>query len=385
MINQPLTAALNIRNALLVTVASVLMVPHAAGLIEMNEGRDKITVNADYGISYDSNIFARSGSAGDTDQTLSFGANYIRRAGMIGFSSTASVTFARFEKFSSEDFTNPSLAMELTKDDGRLTGSLSLAGQRESRSDDAANIRANSWHYSSALGLRYPVNDRYYLTSSTEISQRDYVQNTPLFDLSSYAESVDLCYVYSSKLDLLGGYRIRLGQAQGGTGTRDSAFTLGATGGILPKLSGTVRAGYQWRYEDGIDGGNYQSLTTALSLAWPVNKRTTFSFQASKDFMTAATDISVDATAFDLSATLKPNLKVKIAFTAEAGYTISRYLGVAGAGREDRALSFAAHLSVPIKSHLSAALSYGYYNNDSNFTYSKYERRTASLGVSLKY
>ena len=362
-----------------------LMVPHAVGLIDMNEGRDKITVNADYGINYDSNLFARSGSAGDTDQTLSLGTNYTRRAGMIGFSSTASVTSGRFQRFSSENFTNPSLTMEFTKNDGRLTGSLTMTGQRESRSDDAANLRANSWHYSAALGLRYPVNDRYYLTSSTAVSVRDYAQDTPLYNLSSFSEGVDLYYVYSSKLDILGGYRIRFGHAQGGSGTRDAALTLGATGAILPKLTTTMRAGYQTRDESGIDGGHYHELTTEFALAWPMNKRTTFNFQASKDFMTAATDVSVDATAFDLSGTIKPNLRVKIALTGEAGYTISRYLGNRGAGREDRTLSFIARLTVPIKTHFAASLSYGYYTNDSSYAFSKYERRTASFDVSLHY
>ena len=351
----------------------------------MNEGRDKITVNADYGIYYDSNLFARSGGGGDTNQSLSLGANYTRRAGMIGFSSTASVTATRFRKFSNEDFTNPALILEFTKNDGRLTGSLALSGKRESRSDDAANLFASSWRYGAMLGLRYPVNDRYYLTSSTAASMRDYAPNTPLYNLGSFSEGVDLYYVYSSKLDVLGGYRIRFGHAAGGHGTRDIALTLGATGAILPKLTTTVRAGYQTRDESGVDGGHYHELTTEFALAWPMNKRTTFNFQALRDFMTSATDISVDTTAFDVSGTIKPNLRVKIAFTGEAGYTISRYLGVRGAGREDRTWSFTAHLSVPIKTHWAIALSYGFYTNDSSSAFSKYQRQTASLDVSVHY
>ena len=136
--------------------------------------------------------------------------------------------------------------------------------------DDVANVRANSWNYGSDLNLRYPVNDRYYLTSSSDVNIRDYTSKTPytplsnptsprLFDLSSYAESVDLNYVYTSKLNLLGGYRVRFGQADGGTNTQDSALTVGATGGILPKLNGSVQAGYQWRDESGPGGGHYDS------------------------------------------------------------------------------------------------------------------------------
>ncbi len=352
----------------------------------MNEGRDKITVNADYGIYYDSNFFARSDSAGDTYQSLTAGANYTRRAGMIGISFTASVTTTRFNRYSNEDFTNPSLTLEFTKNDGRLTGALSLSAQRVSRSDDAANLFANSWRYGASMGLRYPVNDRYYLTSSTLLSQRDYVDKNPiLYNLSSCSEGVDLYYVYSSKMDVLGGARIRFGDAVGGDTTRDLALTVGATGALLPKLTTTVRLGYQTRDEFGPYGGHYDQLTAEFALAWPMNKRTTFNFQADKDFTTAATDISVDTTGFDLTGTIKPNLRVKIAFTGEVGYTISRYLGIRGGGREDRTLSFTARMSIPIKTHFAASLSYGYYTNASSNAFSKYDRRTASADVSVHY
>jgi Putative beta-barrel porin 2 len=383
---RPLTGSSSfIRRVLIAMAAVALLMPRAVGLIDLNEGRDKVTVHADYGISYDSNLFARSDSPGDTDQTLELGANYNRQAGVFGFSASASITTARFQRYSSQDYTNPSLKLSLNKNDGRLTGALAATAQRESSSDDAANIRANSWHYSANLSLRYPVNDRYYLTGNSDFSIRDYTPNTPLFNLSSYAESVDLYYIYSSKLDLLGGYRVRWGQAAGGTGTRDEAFTLGATGAILPKLSGTVRAGYQTRDESGPNGGHYDDLTGAFMLAWPLSKRITFNFQTSKDFMTAATDVSVDATSFDLSATVKPNLRVKIALTGEVGYTTSRYLGTAGDGREDRTLSFLVKLSVPIKDHFAAGLSFGYLTNASNFAISKYDRRTASLDLSVHF
>lgn len=371
-----------------------LIVPRAAGLIDMNEGRDKVAVTANYGISYDSNLDSNAAGRGDVNQSLGLGVNYTRRAGMIGFSAGVSVATARFNKYSSEDFTNPTLTMEFTKNDGRLTGAWSASAQRESRSDEAANLRANSWYYGSNLNLRYPVNDRYYFTSSTDVSTRDYAGGSSLLlhNLSSYSEALNLCYVYSSKLDLQAGYRLRIGQVgnRAGevddvTGTRDSAFTLGATGGILPKLSGTVSVGYQTRDESGPEGSHYDDLTTSLALAWPMSRQITFSLQSSKDFMMTATDISVDATAFDLSATVKPNLKVKIAMTADAGYTISRYLGTRGGGREDRALLFRVSLSIPLKSHFAASLSYGYVTNNSNFAFSKYDRSEASFNLSAHY
>jgi hypothetical protein len=366
-------------------VAAAVMVPNARGLLELNEGRDKVTITASYGIAYDSNLYAHAGSEGDTNQSLTLATNYNRRAGLIGVNASASVTSARFTKFSSQDYTNPSLSLEFDKTKGRLTGAFSLSGQRESRSDVAANLFANSWHYSSALRLRYPINDRYYFTSLSDFSFRDYQQNTQLFDLSSYAEGVDVFYVYTSKLDLQGGYRIRFGEARGGSRTQDSAVTFGATGGILPKLSGNLRLGYQWRNETGTGGGRYGSLTSNLSLSWPMTKRTTFNFQASKDFMTAATDVSVDSTGAMLSASIKPNARLKFVLTAGVGYNNSRYLGTRGAGRKDDSYLFNFSLSVPIKTHFSASISYEYSDNDSNVAYSIFGRHTASFILSAHY
>jgi hypothetical protein len=116
-----------------------------------------------------------------------------------------------------------------------------------------------------------------------------------------------------------------------------------------------------------------------------MSKRIVFNFQTSEDFSTTATDISVDSTAFDLSATVKPNYRVKIALTGEAGYTVSRFLGIKGAGREDHTLSFLLKLSVPIKTHFAASLSFGYLANDSNYSFSKYDRITAALDLSVHY
>jgi hypothetical protein len=392
------------RRALIVFAAAVFVVPRAVGLIVWNEGREKLTVHADYGINYDSNLLARVGSPGDVNQSLELGAGYTRKAGELGFSASASIVTARFQRFSSLNFANPGLNAQLTKDDGRLTGSLNVSAQRESKSDDAANYRATSWNYSAALDLKYPINDRYYLTSTTDITIRDYTANTPLYNLSSYGEGIDLYYVYSSKLDVLGGYRIRDGYAaigastfdgipgggpstlgQSYTKTQDEAFTIGCTGAILPKLSGTLRGGYQTRNESGTDGGHYSDLTGAFMLAWPMSKRIVFNFQTSEDFTTTATDISVDATSFDISATIKPNYRVKVAVTGEAGYTISRFLGIKGGGRIDHTMSFLLKLSVPIKTHFAASLSLGYLTNDSDYSFSKYDRLTAALDLSVHY
>lgn len=366
-------------------VAVAAMVPRSVALLDFNDGRDQVTVSATYGITYDSNLFAQAGGAGDSSQSLTLGANYTRRAGLIGVNASLSVTSSRFQKFYGEDFNNPSCNLEFTKENGRLTGSVGLSAQRESRSDAAANVFASSWNYGSSVRFRYPINTRYYFTSASEFSLRDYVENSSLFNLLSYSEAIDVFYVYTSKLDLLGGCRVRWGEAQGGSHTQDSALTLGATGGILPKLNGSFRLGYQWRDESDGTAGRYHSLTTSLSLAWPLTKRVTFTGAASKDFTTTATDVSVNVTALSVSASLKPTFKLKFVLNTGVDYSISDFLGSRGGGRQDHAWSFNAGLSLPLSSKLSASISYAYSDNHSNIAFSEFARHTATFNLSARY
>lgn len=359
------------------------MTPPAKALLELNDGRDKVAVTAGYGLSYDSNLFAHSGGAGDYNQSLSIGANYTRRAGLIAVNASIGVSTGRFNKYTDEDFTNPTCQLEFSKDRGRLTGSISLSAQRESRSDAAVNIRADSWNYDGSLKLRYPINDRYYFGSLSDFSLADYINTTSLFNLSSYSEAIDVYYRYTSKLDLMGGYRIRVGGAAGGSDTVDNALTFGATGGILPKLSGTVRLGYQWRNETGTGGGSYSSVTSSVSLGWPITKRVSLGFGASKDFSTTATDVSVDTTGFNLSAGLKPFGTINL--STGVGYTTSSFLGPKGAGRRDRALSLTASSSVAFTTHISASISYAFSVNHSNVAYSDFARHTASFTLSARF
>jgi Putative beta-barrel porin 2 len=359
------------------------MTPPAQALLEFNDGLEKVMVNGSYGISYDSNLFAHAGGAGDYSQSISLGIEYSRRAGLIGVNGSLSVTSGRFNKYTGEDFTNPNLQLEFTKDRGRLTGSLNLTAQRQSSSDVTINERVDVWNFGSSFKFRYPVNDRYFFTSLTDFSMQDYLHNSSLFNLSSYAQSVDVYYTYTSKLDLTGGYRVRVGRAQGGSSTADNALTLGASGAILPKLSGSIAVGYQWRNETGAQGGNYHSVTSSVSLSWPVAKRLGVSGSVSKDFVTTATDVTVDSTSFNLSVALRPTGKINV--SPGVGYSISRFLGSKGGGREDRSPTATLGISLALTSHISASISYAYIVNQSNVAFSNFGRQTVGVNLSARY
>jgi uncharacterized protein (PEP-CTERM system associated) len=116
-----------------------------------------------------------------------------------------------------------------------------------------------------------------------------------------------------------------------------------------------------------------------------MTKRVTFNGAASKDFTTVATDVSVDTTAFSLSASLKPTFRLKFVLNTGVGYAISNFLGARGDGREDRALSFNAGITFTLTSKLSASISYAYTDNHSNIAFSNFARHTATFTLSARY
>ena len=363
-------------------MAAAASPPVSAELI-FNGGTDVLSAVVEYGYAYDSNLFSQAGGQGDYSHSLSFSADYSRRAGLIGVEASAALLMARFRELTDEDYNNPSLKLEFKKEKGRLTGSAGLSVKRENRSEVAINVRTDSWNHESNLDLRYPINDRYYFKSESAYSRVDYRDNRALHDLDSWSESLDVFYVYSSKLDLTGGYRFRTGLASGGARTVDHALMLGAANDILPKLNGTVQVGYQWRSEHGSGRGDFGAFTADVSLTWPVTKRLTLKGVAAKDYTTAATDISVDVGAVSFSATLSPATRLSI--DLGVSYSVSDFLGVRGGNREDRALSGRTEFRYAISSKISASLSYMKSRNDSNNAFSDFARHLASITVKARF
>ena len=253
--------------------AAALLAPRAAALLDFNDGRDHVALKAAYGIVYDSNVFVHAGGEGDTSQTLSLAADYTRRAGLIGVDASVSVAAGRYASLTSRGFHEPVVHARPHQGPGPAHRLGDASVQRESRSDPAANVRATSWNYGSTLqrplsGQRPLLLHELHRVQSPRLRRQRRAVRPPVVS----RKSIDVYYVYTSKLDFLGGYRVRQGNADGGSHTLDQAVTLGATGSILPKLTGSLRLGYQWRDEAG--GGSadrrYDALTSNLSLGWPV-------------------------------------------------------------------------------------------------------------------
>lgn len=352
-------------------------------LLNIDGTRNQIFVFGGVTFGYNSNVFSDATSRGDYNVNASAGAELKRRAGLIGVNATASISSQIFTKYTAENSLNPNFAIEFTKTTGRTTGALSVNAYRETRSDSVVNLRTTSWNFPLGLNLKYPINDKFYATSSTTYLQRTYNDTSALTNLTDYSEGLDLFYVYTSKLDLVGGYRIRATRTSNGRDSTDHWFNIGASGGLLAKLSGTVRLGYQLRHATGVDADNYTHLNALASVGWPITRKLTLSGQVSRDFNTIATGSSVDTTVMALSASYAYNRKL----TLENNLAVGRntFLGSNLTDREDTYFSWDVGARYKFNEHFNVGATYTFFKNWSSTAFSDFDRNVFSFDIASRY
>jgi outer membrane receptor protein involved in Fe transport len=357
--------------------------PRGHALLNIDGARNQVFVFGSATFGYSSNIFSDSSGRGDSNLTAEVGVEVKRRAGIIAVNATFKLDYQRFLKYTDQNSVNPSFYIEFDKTTGRTTGSFTINAYRESRSDSVANVRTNSWNFPLGLNIKYPINDKFYFTSDTNYLQRNYVDNTALTNLTDYSEGVDLFYVYTSKLDLLAGYRIRISRTTFGNDTTDHWFNIGATGGLFAKLNGSIRFGYQIRDMQGAGGQSFSEWNAAGSLNWPVTRKLSLAAQISRDFNTIATGASVDSTSLGLRVIYAYNRKLE--FNGGVAWGRNSFLGQAPSSRTDTFFSADVGANYKFNEHLRAGASYTFFRNSSTLSTADFDRQGFSLDISSRY
>jgi hypothetical protein len=366
----------------LVLLALLLAQQSVFALLNFDGTRNQLFVFGSVALAYDSNIFAQPDAANDFTESLTVGTDIKRRAGLIAVNTTASVEFQRFNKHGDLNAINPSLLVVFEKSSGRLTGALTVNAYRTEQADSAVNLRTTSWVTPVDLSLRYPINEKFYATADTTYQQRRYVDNTAgLSNYRDFSEGIDGFYVYTSKLDFLGGYRVRFGRTDVAR-TTDHNFSIGATGGLLPKVTGLVRFGYQVRQVNGL-GSSFDQFSALGQLTWNASRKLGVGAQFSRDFSTTATAISVDAATAAINAnyTLTRRFEVQ----GSMGYGRNRYLGQTGSDRIDEFFSWNGSATYSLNEHLKFISSFSYFRNQSNLSQAEFNREQLSLTVSSRF
>lgn len=357
--------------------------PTSHALLNLDGRRSQIFVFGHVNVGYDSNLFADNSGRDDTQYTASLGLEFNRRRGLIGVTSTAKVDFLRFASFSGQNAVNPEFSVELIKSNGRTTGDLTLRAYRTSRAESAVNLRTASWNYPLELNIRYPINEKLYVASSSGYLRRSYEDNATLVDSVDYSQGFDIFYVYNSRLDLVAGYRLRVTDTTLRR-SRDHALNLGATGGLLPKVNGTVRLGYQTRSGVGQPGADSEGqFTVGAELNWAPTPRLSFTAQASRDFITTALGDSVDAFGASLNGTYSFNRRLDL--DAGVSYGTNQFVSQVPPQRVDDFLAFNASLRYTFNAYVTMAASGSYLQNWSTIGLADFDRITYSLDLSSRF
>jgi hypothetical protein len=375
---------LHVGSSRILLIAIVLMVaPSGQALLNLDGTRNQLFVFGGVTFAYSSNMFAEPVGRGDYTISAQAGTELKRRAGIIAVNATAKFDYVSYGKYSDENAINPNFALELSKTTGRTTGQFIVNAYRETRSDSAVNLRTSSWNFPLGLSVKYPVNDKLYLTSASGYLHRSYSNNQALVDYTDFSQAFDMYYVYTSKLDLIGGYRFRSATTSVEGRTVDHWFNVGATGGLFSKLSGTVRLGYQFRNVSASGGENFRHYNAQASLNWPITRKVQLALQANRDFNTIATGHSVDSSSLSLQGNYTYSRKINF----NSGVSVGRneFLGQAQSGREDTFMSWTAGVRYTMNDHLQMGASYSYFRNWSSLSFSDFESHGISVDVSSRY
>ena len=381
----------------LVLLALLVFPQSVFALLNIDGTRNQVFVFGELHFGYDSNIFAENPSViaepgGNDDFITTFvvGTEYKRGAGTLSVNAHAQLAYERYRTHSDRNAVNPSFRLELGRTTGRLTGTLSLAATRESRADSAINLRTSSWSYPVDLRLRYPVNEKLYLTSDTGYLHRKYEDEVVLKNLSEFSQAVDFFHVYTSKLDLLGGYRVRFSETLDGRST-DHNFSVGATGGLLPKLNGLVRFGYQFRdvnsTSSNILPGRFSNYSALAQVNWNATRKFVVVGRLSRDFSTTANSLSVDS----LSGNLHANYILTRRYQVDGGigYGRNRFLNevitTPRPPRRDDFFTWDAGVTFTWSEKFKASLTYVHLQNWSTLDLSDFTSNGVSLVLTSRF
>lgn len=393
-----MTSRENFRTLLAALLASSLVCAPARALVTLNDGHDRIHVSGSLTVSHDSNIFAANGGEGDVVYNSSVGASYARRAGWIGVNASAGMSFGNFTRLKSQNFSDPSFNLELTKQTGRTTGAFTVSAARESRADAAANTRSSSWNYVYGLNFRYNIAGTYDLAGNFGYNEREYVDQANFANLATYSAAFDLFHVFTTERDLILGYRYRYSETSFDSTSTDHGINVGVSGKVFRGVSGSLRGGYQTRIPRGptSNGGSFQSWTASASLSYAINKKANLNATLSKDFSITATDSSVDVLAATLDAQYAFNSRLSL--TGSVGWGDSQFLGesgrlvidsgppvVLGPERHDNYLTFSATAGYSFNEHLKIAMTYVWFKNTSNVEFADFIRSSWSLNLSSSW
>jgi hypothetical protein len=375
-------------------VAAVsLFASRASALVSLEDGRDHMYVDGSVDMSYDSNVFTNAENKGSLVFQGTLGTEFVRRAGWIGVNATASLDWARYVDFRSQDYVDPKVTAEFTKQTGRTTGSIKFTLQRENRADVDVSTRDISWNYNADLNFQYPVIERYSISGSFDYTHVNYDDQALFTNQTTYSGNLYLYYVLNEVRDLFVDYRTMYTDESKAAGNSiDKALTAGVSGKVVGPFNGSLQAGYQVRNPTGTKGPysvTSRDWTASGTLTWNISRRMTLTTEVSRDFSTTAEALSIDSSRLDM--TLQDSFTAKASGTIDAAGGENRFLGAegdtapGGKQRIDTFFTISASYFYTLNKHFKAYVTYTFYENWSTLPFADFPRNQIDVGLTTHW
>lgn len=356
----------------------------AAPLIRAQTGKTGggFGFSADATVAFDSNVFSSADELGDQRTSIRLGSDFTRQQGIIGIDGALGLEYLMFRRYRSENSWSPDMRVDFSKPRGKLSGKVSLRAYRTSQADSAVNQRITSWNTPAELDLKYSIDRKFFVSSSTATLQRWYSNDPTLSNYREFSEGLDLGYAYNSKLDFVGGYRVRLSRpAIDLLDSLDHSLTAGATGDLLPKLTGTVRFGYQQRNRRET-GEKFNQLAASSSVTWSPISRLDITANISRDFATTAVGGNVDTNVVSLNG----NYALHRQWSLAGGISLGRNRFLANTpARSDKYVQWDANVRYALNPKVSLAVNWQRLRNDSSQTIANFGHTVFSFNVATRY
>lgn len=349
-----------------------------------NDGTDQIIVTGSYSIGEDTNVFAQRVKKGAITQLATAEVDYTRRAGLISVEAGMTMNVGAFVGLPGQNYADPSFTLGFTKGQGKTTGSLTFTAAKSNAPDPVANNRAVAWNFAETLALRYPVFERYFFTDSSTVGGTSYQNRNIFSDQQLYSNALAINVIYDSKLTFKTGYTIGFNETSD-TNNIAQNWVFGATGTILPKLTGSIDLGYAYdaAYTRHQKEQEFTSLNGDAALKWAFSRTLTFSADVNKAFGISSTDVVTDTTSGGIIAS--GNIGKRFRTDLGIRYVGTDFVSQNGLGRKDTLIEVPADIGTALTTHIRLNLNYTWMENYSNLFSGKFVRETLTLTILATY
>lgn len=364
---------------------ALLMLPSLANAaVEIGPGELFATATVEG--SYDSNIFSNNKEIDDYILKAKPGLEWKSKDTKLESVLKAGYNIQRFDQNSDEDAEDWETSAKFSYDNEKTKVSLDTSYKRVSSANEAVNTRTESENFDLTLKGTLRYSSKFSLGSELKANDQHYLKGGS--DVRYYSGQGRFIYHYSEKTDVFAGARYRTTETKIKSAESDDyAYFVGAENQLLPKVTGSVRVGWQERDYDKSNNDN-SGLNMNIDLSYKYSDKTSINLKAAKDFSTTAGQQTSDKTSAGISVRNKYDEKITLTAGFDYSFTEQETVaanGVVTPGKEDTAYTVKAGATYKLSDMWSLKFDASRRINDSTVISSEYDRDQLSLAITGRY